>query len=672
MKTRMIAAAIAAMAVVSLEAETQGVVSKAVERPAGYRNIFEDGRFYTGCNYWASDSGLYMWRRWNPETVRKDIALLAENGVNMLRVFPIWSDFQPLSRLTRNACVADGYLQGDGPLQNEAGVDEEMMRRFRFLCDVAEENGVKLVVGVLTGFMSGRLFFPPAFEQSNGLEYPEAIKWEVRFVRHFVNRTKDHKAIVAWDLGNECNNMGTKTDPAHFWMWLNAIASAIRGADATRPVVAGMHGLSTDSHAIMNMQDQGELMDELTTHPYPVFTPGCCKEPFDTLRNELHPSAESLLFAGVSGRHCFVEEVGDVGRGTCSEERSARALRAGALSARANGLGAYVWWCSFDQAHLDFPPYDWYAIERELGLCRANGEPKPALRAMKEVRSFVDSLPFKSLPPRRVDAVCVVSEREDAWKQAFGAFLLSRQAGFDIEFQGAEQKLKEADFYIMPSGGSDTTYTCGAWRRVLDRVENHGATLVVSKGGEMRISDFERITGCELDTFYMKDTDVTFAMGDAPGRTIRGRDSAETGLVVKKAKVLAARTDGAPVVTVNDLGRGKVVYVNFGIELDSIESGTCFTGKDLSPHYLVYRAAAEIAGVKRLVRRADVPGVGITEHKCAKTGKTVIVAVNYEPENVKCPFTLSSGKVGKVFRGGVADGTMSIGGNDACVFEVEP
>ena len=28
-------------------------------------SLFKNGEFLTGCNYWASDSGIYMWRRWN-------------------------------------------------------------------------------------------------------------------------------------------------------------------------------------------------------------------------------------------------------------------------------------------------------------------------------------------------------------------------------------------------------------------------------------------------------------------------------------------------------------------------------------------------------------------------------------------------------------------------------
>ena len=68
---------LAAVAAISLTG------AECAERPAGYHNVFEEGGLYTGCNYWASNAGLYMWRRWEPETVKKDIELLAASGVNM-------------------------------------------------------------------------------------------------------------------------------------------------------------------------------------------------------------------------------------------------------------------------------------------------------------------------------------------------------------------------------------------------------------------------------------------------------------------------------------------------------------------------------------------------------------------------------------------------------------
>ena len=63
-----------------------------------------------------------------------------------------------------------------------------MIERFQYFADRAEENGLKLVVGLVTGWMSGRLFVPPALEGLNVLTDPLAIQWETRLVRYFVKR----------------------------------------------------------------------------------------------------------------------------------------------------------------------------------------------------------------------------------------------------------------------------------------------------------------------------------------------------------------------------------------------------------------------------------------------------------------------------------------------------
>ena len=70
-----------------------GVVGAALSLAAGAApDIFTDGEFFVGCNYWAKNAGMYMWSNWKPETVRAEVAALARHGTRVLRVFPLWSD----------------------------------------------------------------------------------------------------------------------------------------------------------------------------------------------------------------------------------------------------------------------------------------------------------------------------------------------------------------------------------------------------------------------------------------------------------------------------------------------------------------------------------------------------------------------------------------------------
>ena len=123
--------------------------------------------FLTGCNYWSSEAGIRMWRDWSEEAVEKDFAALKDTGMNTVRLFPLWSDFQPVSW----ACGFGGshveLVTSDGlPLPEKGlrhfGLDPVMMTRFRIIADLAVKYDLKLIVGLLTGWMSGALFVPPA------------------------------------------------------------------------------------------------------------------------------------------------------------------------------------------------------------------------------------------------------------------------------------------------------------------------------------------------------------------------------------------------------------------------------------------------------------------------------------------------------------------------------
>ena len=615
-------------------------------------SLFEPGRIAVGCNYWASHAGMYMWRDWKPQQVEADFDRLAAHGMKVLRVFPLWPDFQPLT--ADFACHAHfrGWSQADGPLRNEAAVDDEMIARFRFMCDAAEKRNLKLVVGLITGWMSGRLFAPPCLAFKDPITDADAVMWETRFVRYFVNALKDHPAIAAWDLGNECDCLGDG-DAAQFRNWMLTIANTIRAADPTRLVVSGMHSISNQAQARRTMRNQADTIDVLTTHPYPLWTPHCNTEPFDTIRNCCHAACETTYYANLSGKPAFVEEAGSMGPGIISEERAAATMRASLFNCWACGLGAYVWWCAFDQNKLEFAPYDWTSIERELGLFRADGTPKPTVVQMRDFAAFLKTLPFEKLPARQVDATVIVSEREEFWKVAQGAWLLAVQAGFDIRYALAESPLPESNFYILPSGTGYETYSGAAWRRVLAKAEA-GATVLITLGNGAVLSELERVAGVRVEWQHRGNHAVEATVD---GTALSVPETHVRKLTLAGAERLAADRDGDPFLTVHPYGKGRIVYCNAAIERNA----------ELTA-WPVYARAAKIAGVTRRVTR-DNPLIGLTEHPRAD-GSAVVVAVNYSPKAEEARLTLE-GRLGDVYRGDVTAERIVLPPNEAAVFTVQ-
>ena len=257
-----------------MKAKMLAVAAIGVLALSAAEDIFRPGEFFVGCNYWGSKAGVRMWRAqdWSEKEIEKDLAALSAIGVEVMRVFPTWSEFQPIVRNmvgngTPHECLEEAT---DRPVYDPLWLDPGAMARFRFFCDTAKRNNIKLMVSLVTGWMSGRLFFPRAFEGKDLLTDPDALMWQGRFVRGFVRAMRHHPAIVAWDLGNECNNLGKATSPQQAWNWLNTVSSAIRMEDSSRPVVSGMHGQSSSMYDVWNLQIQGELLDVLTPHPYPA------------------------------------------------------------------------------------------------------------------------------------------------------------------------------------------------------------------------------------------------------------------------------------------------------------------------------------------------------------------------------------------------------------------
>ena len=640
-------------------------------RPSEPRcEIFEDGEFFVGCNYWARHAGMYMWSQWRPDVVEHELSELAKQGVTVMRVFPLWSDFQPLT----GDCNGGGSYRSfrfrdNRPLPNWAGVDDEMIARFAWFCDCAERNGIKLIVGLVTGWMSGRQFVPGVFEEKNVLSDHMAVMWQTRFVKYFVEKLKGKRAIVAWDLGNECNCLGANGQ-AMFYNWMDHITMSIRSADATRPVVSGMHGMNTGERSTAPIRLGAEIVDVLCTHPYAYYVPGCGKEAFNTMRTELHPTAESLLYEGLGGKPCFVEEIGNLGTAATSDARTAAGMRATMFSAWANNLRGALWWCNSDQELLAFPPYELTANERELGLLRHDYSPKPVMLEMKMFQEFRKSLPFAKLPPRRTDAVIVVPEKTDGWISAFGAYLLCKQAGIDPVFAGAEHELPKAPLYIVCSGTTDASYTFRAQCRFFEKASSDGATVAFFYSARSRYTWLRKQAGVEVDYCCRTPSKKTFSIDAYPARTMTCGDDHTVKIIARECETLGRASDGEPVFMRFRNGKGKVYMINAPIDNETIARSDTVTGKNVEPFYLMLQEVAKDSGLPRRIVKDDCPYVGITEHPTADGGE-IVVAINFEPRDVECRVAVD-GAVGKIWRGDVTGSRIRLAANEAAVFEIKP
>jgi len=597
-------------------------------------SLTEPGAFVVGCNYWASHAGTAMWSDWQPDVVDADLKQLADAGLQVLRVFPLWPDFQPITQLYTDAGRPMEMRHGETPLPDDeggrAGVSAEAMARFAVFADLAGRHGLKLIVGLMTGWMSGRLFVPPGLEGRNVLTDPVAIMWQVRFVQHFVRRFRDHPAILAWDLGNECNCMAPVPGHEAAWTWTAALANAIRAEDRTRPIVSGMHSLDEPdrAHANWTIANQAELTDVLTTHPYPYFTPHTDQDPVNTIRTVLHATAQTRWYGDCGGRPALTEEIGTLGPMVASEPIAADFVRNVLFSLWAHDCHGLLWWCAYDQGHLTHAPYDWHAFERELGLIRGDRSPKPVLAEIGRFAAFLAGLPIRRLPPRTTEAVCILTHEQDQWGAAYSSFVLAKQAGFDIEFQYDDQPLKSGALYLLPSVGGGGNMSRRTWLALLARVHD-GATLYLSHNNCM-LSPFGEAFGLEVQTRSRTASPVEFRL-EALDATLAVNAPLRLAVKPIRAEVLGREAGGNPIFTRAAYGRGAAYFLSVPIEtyLANLPGG--FHRPAAAPFWQIYRMIVEPFMSLRAVRKID-PFVGLTEHPLDDSQR-IVIAINYSPES---------------------------------------
>ncbi len=589
--------------------------------------------FLLGCNYWDSASGTDMWRNWNEEVVKADLEALAKIGVRHLRVFPNWRDFQPVDKYLHYAGRQfDYYTPEDAECEAPDYVDMRMVRRFKKFAKIARDNGMTLTVSLLTGWMSGRLFFPPALANKNLLTDKEALVLTNRYITKLVTEFKDIENIVLWDLGNECNCMGQVNDPQTAYIWTMTVRNAIRAVDSSRPISSGMHSLQEDGESVWSIKDQGELCDMMTTHPYPSPTIKNDIDPMNKMRSTIFPTAQSEFYSSVSGKPCMIQEQGSFSDLAGTPEMSADFARVNILSAWANGFKGYLWWCGMEHTLLEQPPYNWSMIERSLGMVHLDRTPKPIGEAFKKVSEVIKSLP--ETRNNKVDAVCYLTDfsRQD---KAMISYVLAKQAGVNIEFRVFGDKVPDTDLIIVPSCHGAEFFNKQICDDIFEKVKN-GATLYMSAAAIHMCYLKENFGFISHGMARMnKRHTAHFQFGD-----IDYSCSKEVLIESAGAEILAVNEENNPVMTKYKLGKGYVYFLNFDMELSLAQGYDVFNKKPLYSD--IYRLIDKVRekAEEYLINTLD-HRIGITQSEC--DGGYIVTAVNYSDEDIDFNYKIKDG-----------------------------
>ena len=591
--------------------------------------------FLLGCNYWSFNAGADMWRDWDEKQVEKDLTLLEQNKLTTIRVFPNWRDFQPIVPVYGFAGTLQEYrAEEDVDPENPYFLSETMLGRFDTFCDMAGKHGIKLIVGLLTGWMSGKLYIPTALNGKNLFTDPLALRFEQYFIKGFVSRFRNRPEIYAWDLGNECNCMSSADSTDIAFAWTSTIANAIKAADPTRPLLSGMHGLTVE-RGPWTIQDQARCTDVLTTHPYPAFVPHCDRDPIDSIRTLMHATCESHVYSAIGKKPCLVEELGTLGVNVCSDAISADFMRLNLLSNWAHGAKGVLWWCMNEQRHLQNAPYRWSMLERELGMFDEKQNPKPVLDEMREFARWLETVEIPMEAPK-TQATVLLPREQDHWGTAYMSFILGKQAGVTLDYVAPSTDLPDSALYFVPSVHGDRWIFKPYYEQLKEKVYN-GATVCISNADGFYTEREEFLGSVIWENEQVADSG-TF---EWDGAVIPYSRTRKQKLALTTATALATDKNGDALVTVNTYGKGKVYYINFPLEETLLTTNRAFDSDSYKLYEYIIRNALPVADVTKQNKF-----VGITQNG------NVITLINYSNQPQETAFALHNGKqIDRILRG---------------------
>lgn len=337
---------------------------------------------------------MSWWSQFDQAEVAADFARIAAAGLDSVRVFLTWEDFQP---------VPDE-------------VDPEMLERLVAVADLAGACGLALVPTLFTGHMSGVNWIPAwALGGSDGDDRFRVVSrgkvaqsglrnWygdssvvdaQTFLAAEAAAALAGHDAVWAWDLGNENSNCVIPPTRAAARAWLARLSSAIRGADEAALVTVGLHMEDLEEDRQLGPREVSESCDFLSMHGYPIYA-RWADGPID---EQLLPFLARVTCWLGEGQDVLFSEFGlpTYRRGDPSkrraegdatvlvEEDAAAGYTRRALEAlrRAGCLGAMLWcYSDYDPALWQNPPLDLARHERTFGLWRSDGSPKPSVAAV--------------------------------------------------------------------------------------------------------------------------------------------------------------------------------------------------------------------------------------------------------------------------------------------------
>jgi endo-1,4-beta-mannosidase len=348
-------------------------------------------KFVTGVNYWPARKAMYWWKAFDAAEVDRDFALLNACGIQTIRIFLTWEDFQP------------------EPEQ----INRSRLDSLLITADLAYAHHLNLMPTFFCGHMSGVNWIPhwvlkpeqqpqrfPVYSQGRLSHHPirnfyqdvDIIQAQLLQIQKVCSSLRGHPAVTAYDLGNEPSNCCIPPDRKTGRHWLAEMVKAIQNAHPGSQVTLGMHAEDLEEDRHLWPQDAALYCDFLSMHGYAFYLSWVDNEdvyllPFlGTITTWLGGGAPVLFqeFGWPTKPIHFAPPTSDISTPLWSEEQIEEYYRQALFLLHSTGMIGALGWCFADYHPelYDKPPLDDKQHERYFGLTHWDGSVKPALATL--------------------------------------------------------------------------------------------------------------------------------------------------------------------------------------------------------------------------------------------------------------------------------------------------
>jgi endo-1,4-beta-mannosidase len=578
--------------------------------------------FPVGVSLYPLDDESATWEEWYARDVDADIAFLEESHFALTRLFVSWKVFEP----------------------QVGQYNEDALQHLADLVRSARAKKLQVIVCFFADDGLAELVDVPWGKRRDPRTDAYLIQREISLVQKVVGQLRSDTGVFAWQLANEAFLSGF-TEKSELDEWTMLLREAVRELDPDRPITLGINAETFLRATGIDAREAVDSCEFVVSHVTAAYRAYAAAGPITS-----GPSTylESFLLRTARGltsrtKPVLLDDVGVFSLDFSLAEEAA-AMRTALWSGLANRAAGVLARRLRDVSTEHREPYFLDPFETLVGLIDETGERKPSfVEANRFVRAaaLIDLKRFAVIPERT--AVVMPSERFNALpdlaslfdaRACLSAFIGAKEAHLPVTVTQEEDEFSDYSVLFLPSAFNLVDET---WERLAAFVQGGGA-LVLSYGGGDAHPGIRDLFGVEFrgDGGPRSILSCRVAQEDVLGAL----DSFDVHFDVSNYALLSAGTatvvatdaKGSPLLTVNQVGQGRAVYVATPLERAIAQGDPWATPAPIRRLLReVYGAVARSAGCGAPVS-CDVPEVEVT--LLQGEAEDILLLINHAPLKV--------------------------------------